>query len=159
MTTTAHAMTGAAIATVVKKPWLAVPLAFLSHFVCDAIPHFGIGFSFGGKGMFLWLLIDGLAAMAFAVFLLKKKVANPLLMAVCGFAAMSPDLAWLYYGLHHNLNNVAAMDPISRFHAWIQWSESVPGLITDLTWTALMLWIILKVNNEDHKNTAASKAA
>jgi hypothetical protein len=37
-----HGMTGAAIALAVKQPALAVPLAFLSHFVTDMIPHFGL---------------------------------------------------------------------------------------------------------------------
>ena len=32
---------GAVIAFTVKKPLLALPLAVLSHFVLDSIPHFG----------------------------------------------------------------------------------------------------------------------
>ena len=86
MTTTAHALTGAAIAVVIKKPKLAIPLAFLSHFACDALPHFGIGMNFGSTNMFAWLIIDGLAAIGFAIFLLYKKVNNPWLLAICGFA-------------------------------------------------------------------------
>src|SRR5438270_5495542 len=40
MTATNHAITGAAIALAVKKPELAIPLAFISHFALDAIPHY-----------------------------------------------------------------------------------------------------------------------
>ncbi len=36
-----HAVTGALIAGAVGNPFLAIPLAFASHFVLDAIPHFG----------------------------------------------------------------------------------------------------------------------
>ena len=34
-----HAVLGAAIATKIPNPWLALPLAFLSHFPLDLIPH------------------------------------------------------------------------------------------------------------------------
>jgi hypothetical protein len=37
-----HGMAGAVIALTVKQPVLAVPLAFLSHFATDMIPHFGL---------------------------------------------------------------------------------------------------------------------
>ena len=46
MTATNHALTGATIATLVRQPYLAIPLAFLSHFFCDALPHFDIKFKF-----------------------------------------------------------------------------------------------------------------
>lgn len=36
---TVHVATGAAIASLVPNPLVAVPLAFASHFVLDAIPH------------------------------------------------------------------------------------------------------------------------
>lgn len=39
MTATNHALTGAVIALAINEPWLAIPLAFLSHFAIDAIPH------------------------------------------------------------------------------------------------------------------------
>ncbi len=34
-----HAVVGAAIATKIPNPWIALPLAFLSHFPLDLIPH------------------------------------------------------------------------------------------------------------------------
>ena len=40
MTATNHVATGVLIAVVVPDPWVALPLAFASHFVCDALPHF-----------------------------------------------------------------------------------------------------------------------
>jgi hypothetical protein len=151
VTATSHALTGAIIATVVKKPWLAIPLAFLSHFVCDALPHFGIVMSFGSPNMYTWLLIDGLAAVTFAIFLVKKGVNSPVLLAVCGFAAMSPDLAWLYYGLNGQLNNIATLDPVSHFHAVIQWFQHPIGIIVELFWITIMVVLILRFNNEDNK--------
>ncbi len=157
MTATAHAMTGAAIAAVIKKPKLAIPLAFLSHFVCDALPHFGAELIFGTTKMYTYLFIEGLVMLLLAAFLLKKKVANPLLLAVCAFAAMSPDLAWLFYGLKDQQGQVASMDPLSHFHYVIQWGETKAGLIFDVAWVSLMLTIVLKVNSKNQKDIRLNK--
>ena len=40
MSPATHAVLGAAIAGTAPRLWIALPLAFLSHFVCDAIYHF-----------------------------------------------------------------------------------------------------------------------
>ena len=40
MSPATHAVLGAAIAGATPRIWLAIPLAFLSHFLCDAIYHF-----------------------------------------------------------------------------------------------------------------------
>lgn len=70
MIATNHALTGAAIAVVIKQPILAIPLAFVSHFICDAIPHFGVDLKFNSRAMYVWLILDGLFALSAAGFLL-----------------------------------------------------------------------------------------
>lgn len=147
MTTTNHALTGAMIGTILGNPFLAIPLAFLSHFVCDALPHFGINDKnfFGSKAMYYWLSIDGLLAVCFAAILLIVGVNNPLLLAVCGFVAMSPDLAWLYYGLRGRPNKLHKHDYLNRFHAFIQWYQKPPGLVVEIIWAGLMVFVILKL--------------
>lgn len=159
MTTTSHALTGAMIATVVKRPYLAIPLAFLSHFVCDALPHFGLHMLFGSSTMFAWLVVDGLALLGFSYFFYRKKVKNLPLLAVSGFAAMSPDLAWLYYGLQGSLHNAEAMGPLSRLHSNIQWFEHPVGILIELAWASLMVWIILKRGTCESNQDSAAVAA
>src|SRR5260221_7416072 len=39
MLETPHAVVGAAIATAIPNPFIAIPLAFLSHFALDMTPH------------------------------------------------------------------------------------------------------------------------
>lgn len=39
MTATGHALVGAAIATQITNPYLGLPLAFVSHFLGDKLPH------------------------------------------------------------------------------------------------------------------------
>ena len=146
MTTTNHAITGAFIATLIKQPLLALPLAFLSHFVCDALPHFDVGFTFGKKSMYIYLAGDGFFAILAATFLLWQGVENPVLLALCGFAAMSPDLVWLYYGIKNGTHdNKASHGAITRFHSKIQWSATRLGLIPEVIWASLLLGAILKL--------------
>lgn len=143
MTTTNHALTGALIATVIKQPFLAIPLAFLSHFVCDALPHFGINMKFRSREMYIWLVVDGLVALTFALFLIFKGVEDPVLLAIAGFAAMSPDLAWLYYGIKGVFPQKEKFGIISRFHNKIQWSETKWGIILELLWAVIVTAAIL----------------
>lgn len=152
MIATSHALTGAAIGSVVKKPFLAIPLAFISHFMIDALPHFGINMTFGSTAMVWWLILDGLALCAVALFL-KKRVQSPLFLAICAFAAMAPDFAWLLYGI---LGNELAFDPLTQFHGMIQWHESISGIFVDVLWITLMAGIILRYNHEDNQDTAAN---
>ena len=144
MTTANHAITGAFIATVIKQPLLAIPLAFLSHFVCDALPHFQYEFVFGKKRMFYYLIGDGLVALLAAAFLLSQHVAHPVLLAVCGFAAMSPDFMWLHYGVKHGTHDLRSTHgPIARFHDKIQWSATVWGIVPEVIWASLLLGSIV----------------
>lgn len=146
MTAANHALTGAFVATAIKQPVLAVPVAFLSHFVCDAIPHFDVKFKFGEKSMFLYLLGDGLVALLFAAFLLSQGVKNPVLLAACGFAAMSPDLMWLYYGLRDGTHSKKDhQGKLAHFHSWIQWRTGKSEIIIEIIWASLMIFGILKL--------------
>lgn len=43
MTATAHALVGGAIAASIQNPALGIPLAFISHPLLDAIPHWDFG--------------------------------------------------------------------------------------------------------------------
>lgn len=146
MTATNHAITGAFIATLVKQPYLALPLAFLSHFFCDALPHFDSGFTFGKRSMYIYLAGDGLLAVLAAAFLLWQGVENPLLLAVSGFAAMSPDLAWLYYGIKDGTpDKRETHGVVSRFHSNIQWSATKLGIVPEIIWAGVLLTAILKL--------------
>jgi hypothetical protein len=133
------------IASIISQPLLSIPLAFASHFVCDTIPHFGINMKFGSKAMYTWLTVDGIAAVCFGLLLLFYGVASPLILFIAGFAAMSPDLAWLYYGLRGDHTKIHPHDYLSRFHSKIQWYQKVPGIYIELLWAALMIAVIIKV--------------
>lgn len=143
MTATGHALTGALVATVVKQPLLAVPLAFLSHFVCDALPHLGFDdFTFGGKKMRYWLAADGpLVAAVFVWIILYLQ--NPLLLIIAAVTAMSPDLAWLYHGIRGRDDNQHGR--LTKFHGAIQKYEKPFGVIVDVAWSLAVIVGIVKL--------------
>lgn len=145
MTTTNHAITGALIATVVKQPYLAIPLAFASHFVCDLIPHFELKWKFNSRKMWIRLTADGLTALAVAIFLIINGVSNPVFLAVCGFAAMSPDLAWLYYGIRSEYVKKHGYDWLSRQHARFNWWQKPAGFVIEAAWLIAGVALILKL--------------
>jgi len=146
MTATNHALTGAAVATVIAHPLLAIPLAFASHFVCDALPHFDSGLEFGKKSMYVYLGGELLAMVVLFTYLVfVAGVTNVFYLSLASIVAMSPDLAWLYYGVkngdprEHNKQDI-----VSRFHSKIQWSATKWGIVPELFWAGLMISVILK---------------
>ena len=143
MTATGHALTGALVATVVKQPLLAIPLAFLSHFVCDALPHLGFeDFSFGSKILQRWLIVDGIV-VALVLASIVLFIASPLLVVVCACVAMSPDVMWLYHGLRGNTEDKHGS--LATFHGAIQKYEEPIGVVVDIVWSLAMIVGIVKL--------------
>ena len=61
MTATAHALIGIAIAAAIHNPYIAIPVALLSHIPCDLTPHWDAGTHFekkSGRQLFNEGLID-----------------------------------------------------------------------------------------------------
>lgn len=162
MTATNHALTGAAIALVIKKPELAIPLAFVSHFVLDAIPHYNpqqinkqtfknYGDSWRKKfsrPLFLYIFAGDM--VLFALILLSLPFAAP--SGVSGwtiffsaFAAASPD----FIGGRYVIYKLVGYKPkkiknslFTKFHIWVQWMERPWGMGLEFVWFGLMIWLI-----------------
>ncbi|MDB5182547.1 MAG: hypothetical protein JWO47_331 [Candidatus Saccharibacteria bacterium] len=149
MTGTNHGMTGAVIALLVKEPALAVPLSFLSHFACDAVPHWGWSLKPGeklfGKRFTTMLICDFIFAVVIMIVLGILFPSHRWLIWGCMIAAAIPDLMWAYYHLY--LEKIKAQKPVygtfGRFHKWIQWSETPKGLFVEGAWFVAMGAIIL----------------
>lgn len=150
MTLTNHFMTGAAIAAVVQRPALAVPLAFASHFVIDAIPHYGYGNiplqqrdakrhfvlkqtidTYFGLGLF-WL-----------VPYLMRSVQTPLVTQLCMLAAFIPDAIWtVHYVIAQRSGVYKELNRFNRFHKTIQWCERTWGIYVEALWFILIILTI-----------------
>jgi len=153
MTATNHVMTGAVIALVVKQPALAIPLAFASHFVLDAIPHFGIYENDVIKRNRHWLFrtvlgIDiplMLGLLVVIPYLAAGKLAWGIVLASM-IAAILPDSIWVYRFIKEV--KTKKWEPggwYPRFHQAIQWFEKPAGLIIELVWLSAMSVIFSKL--------------
>jgi hypothetical protein len=152
MTGTNHGMTGAVIAVLVREPAIAVPLSYASHFACDAIPHFGVrdhpnqeDDELFSKKFNIILVTDFIVAVSLMMLLGKLFPESRLLIWTCMIAAAIPDLINVYYRLY--LERIKKqpyeLDPITKFHSWIQKSQTYKGAFVEIAWFMLMGLIIL----------------
>jgi len=110
MLETPHVVVGAAIATKVVNPALAIPLALASHFILDKVPHWNphlytetqkLGHP-AGKTTKIALLDVGIA-LASGLFIASRFSQDPgkvVLILSCSLVSVLPDLIkWPYYYL------------------------------------------------------------
>lgn len=134
MTATNHGLFGALIAISLQKyPGAAIAVAPFSHFLLDAMPHFGDKkMNIRGNKFLKILLIDALVAIISTLALAWVWSDIALLVVVCAFLAASPDLMWIYYEyINPKLKKVHL---VPRFHSWIQWSQTGPGIYIEAMW-------------------------
>lgn len=129
-----HVLAGTAIGLAVKQPMLAAPLAFLSHFVLDAIPHYDYGDKPGTK--LWWKIWTADAVGSFLAILLLAVLAPEAALAILvgGVFAELPDVFWIYY-----LRAGRPQTWFFRFHTWIQWSETPRGLYYELGYLLILI--------------------
>ena len=151
MTATNHALTGAAIGLAMHGSWLALPLAFVSHFAVDAIPHFGGGdrLLITSNQFRLMLIIDGLLAILLALGIMLAHPANWWVVDLSAFAAASPDLMWIGRFVQAQRGQkqipIAEWNWLMRFHSKIQWYEKPRGAIIEGLWFVLCGGLVLRL--------------
>jgi hypothetical protein len=142
-----HGVAGAVIAITIKQPLLAVPIAFLSHFVIDMIPHFGLDEKeVFGRRFNIILLADFLFSVSLMAFFWLLFIPPQIwLIWACMVAAASPDLMWAYHRLYvERLNKrEPKLGYVARLHHKIQWSQTLRGLYVEAAWFLLIFSFIL----------------
>lgn len=136
MTATSHATIGALIAASIKRPEVALPLAFFSHFVADAIPHYGFA-GHGGFGPALkhksgkWVgITDPIFLISLMTLLLH--LGASWYVFVAAILACTPDIEWFFAFLfYERKGKKPPRSPIANFHTVIQWCERPWGYITE----------------------------
>lgn len=150
MTASNHFIAGALIAGIVKQPILALPLAFASHFVLDALPHFGYS---GHKGvgdglkhrMTLLIVIFDVITWVALLYVLRNESGW---IYAAGFAAISPDLAWVYRFIIKEKRGKLPPPPtnlFNSFHQRIQWCERPWGIVIELGWFVLLFSALIRL--------------
>lgn len=149
MTAVNHIATGALIGTAIGNPWLALPVAFVSHFMLDAIPHFGAEApnvnARNRDALFRKVFfVDATLAVVLMVWLVAS---GAWLALLCGIVAYLPDVAWLYRGYFEHKTGVhKRRNWFNQLHKSIQWSESRWGLAVEATWlfgSAILIGILI----------------
>jgi hypothetical protein len=146
MTAINHAMTGALIGLVSGQPAIAIPAAFVSHFVCDALPHYDSepkGARVGHKSFQNYLLTDAGLCLLFVVILALFHPVHWQLAAICAFVATSPDLLWI--NRYRALSQKRPWKPNAflRFSGDIQWFAKPIGGIVEAAWFAGAIILLL----------------
>ncbi len=140
-----HIATGAVIALAVKQPAIALPLAFVSHFVLDGLPHYGVPMDRRHEYASLkrMLVIDAVCSglLVVAMILLTRSW----LVVGCMLAAFSPDSVWGFKLAYDKLNGrrySLPRDVFSRFHKKIQWGERPLGWVIELVCATALVWAL-----------------
>lgn len=146
MTLTNHLLTGAVLAKFLPLP-LAIPLAFASHFVLDAMPHFGfktIEERMRRIGIFRAVVIlDIVTAAVTSVWLVSNGHIQWLLT---GLVAYSPDLLWVYrFTVEEKFGKTTPTQGnwFIQFHRNIQKYERIWGIAVEIVF-GLIIYSILR---------------
>lgn len=143
MTATNHALTGASIGLWIANPLLALPLAFLSHFALDALPHFASKrwLPEDSRRFVYYLAAEAGVCAAIVLSLVVLQPQNWFWAALCAFVATSPDFMWVQSFLASQRKAAAPKRKhwVVKFHSWVQWYQKEPGIIFEIIWAVAML--------------------
>ena len=132
-----HALTGAIIGIAVPIPIIALPLALASHFICDAIPHYGDERTPLKSKLFAYgLLVDALLCIALVCVLFSTNQPSWFIASLCAFIATSPDFFWVPKYLRARKDKKFSDKP-NWFMRWakdIQWFEKPIGAVVEFAW-------------------------
>lgn len=146
MTVTNHAVTGAVIALAVHKPLLAIPLALLSHFLLDVVPH-GEPRDFSNSVAKTIIFADGCVAgiLGIIILLFLNTSVPAWVIFGCMAAAVSPDLTWaIRYLRIKDIDKVFA-EPMSKFshiHYNYQGKQFIKGFYIEAAWFVLVVFLL-----------------
>jgi hypothetical protein len=153
-----HAATGGLIAVVAGNALIAIPLAFVSHFVLDAIPHFGWFYSGDvfdrnkRREFQVGFVIDLLLSLFVIIYLpiFMRPVVSWWVALASIIAAIFMDLIWVYRGTREVFTKIEKpRNRIMNFHLNISRHHSrlVAGLFFELAWFIAALGLIIRLVN------------
>ncbi len=144
MLSTPHLLVGAAIIKIVPEPAIALPLAFLSHFVFDSVPHWDGSpkAPFNTKTSFA-IIVDYLIGLSL-IFIATAGLENQILYFAGGFLATLPDfILGTYRHFTSYFEKYAFIAIPNRFHMSIQRNVTFwPGLGITIVTSGICLFIL-----------------
>lgn len=139
MLETPHALVGMAIAATIPNPWVSLPLAFLSHFGVDMLPHWN--WEPDVRPLSLLGIVLDLILLEILIGYLAFQSPLKLNLAAASLFAILPDLLLApYIFLGSNNRFIKKLyDLQCQLHRSV---SIVPGLITQLLLSAICLLIL-----------------
>ena len=132
-------MTGAIIGLSVVAP-IAIPLALLSHYAMDGLPHHESKDK-SIKKFTIILIADIILCLALAIMIFIVRPSYWWLAILCAFLATSPDFMW--FSGYNNLRRGKTPRPATRrhvivtLHEKVQWFQKPIGVIVEVIWAVL----------------------
>lgn len=166
MTATPHILAGAAIGRGLRRPWLAWPVAFGSHFVLDFIPHLDDHALFGVERGGVTPAEAASAILNFTlgwvlVGWLVRRQPDRRVMLGGAFFAIVIDIIDHTPRLNHWFANSVGTAWLSDFHHGFQHNVTPAqwplGIGTQLVLAGLALWVLLGAT-ERHRAAGARRA-
>lgn len=138
-----HTLAGATIALIVHEPILVAPLAFLSHFLLDMMPHFGRHPKFTpySEAFKKYLLLDAMLCVVVLGFAISLAPELWLVIAWGAAWATLPDFLWFIRPYTNK-----KLEWFYTFHERIQWGERPYGWIYELLYTAVGIALLLRID-------------
>src|SRR6478752_938692 len=141
MTGINHALAGGLIAKYLPLP-IALPLALASHFLLDALPHYGLPHKKRDKSKFwkIFFIVDFLVAFSFAVLQISY---GHYAIFLGGLIALSPDFVWVARVLTNKSFNLSRHKHwFSNWHASIQRYEFESGLFIEGPLALILFYLV-----------------
>lgn len=144
-----HTLVGAAIATVIPNPLISLPLALLSHFITDYVPHWNPHLNTELKTLGevstrskVIVMADAGLALMIGTYIAARSNNFIVVMLAC-FLAVAPDVAEIpYYFLGlKNISWIRKLIDYQRAHQW-----NVPafwGILTQVAVCIVALYLTL----------------
>jgi len=152
MLETPHVVVGAAIATKIVNPFLAIPIAFGSHFLLERVPHWNphLNTEFKKYGSITKtstqiVIGDVVLSLVLGGFMASRALpdtGHAALILICCFAAVLPDVI---EGPHFFLHVKSKLiDKWITLHKSLQAdTDPIPGLLTQfITIAAAFAWVL-----------------
>lgn len=152
MLETPHVVVGAAIATKIPNPLVAIPLAFASHFVLEKVPHWNPHLNtekkkFGKvtKQSTRIVIVDTAISLTLGLYIASRTLPDTAhfatILAACFFSVLPDVIEGPYF--FFNVKN-KFIEKWIAFQKSIQIdAEIIPGVITQIATIAASFWWIL----------------
>jgi len=153
MLETPHVAVGAAIATKIPNPFISIPLALVSHFVLDRVPHWNphtytetMKYGIPTKKTITITMVDILTALATGFYIASLALPDKtkfMVIIAASFASVFPDVTKYPFFLFKNLRK-------GWYRKWVEYERKLqvsapfwPGNLTQLiTILASVVWLI-----------------